>query len=106
MKETIDYNFVERDGAELYSVQLLTGEWLGVIYTYGRVSIKEDRWKKQATLHFDYRIEDTSQSDHFTDDLLRSTAFRNHIGDVLASILSKEDSHIGNYGKDTQHNNH
>ena len=101
------YNFVERDESELYSVRLLKGEWLGLIYTYGRVSIKEDKWKKQATLAFDFKIEDTSECDHFKEDLEKSDRFKNYIGDVLAHILSQSDIHIGKIdGKEPTDDNH
>ena len=98
------YNFVERGDSEFYSIRILKGEWLGVIYTYGRVSIKENKRRGSATLSFDYKIEDTSESDHFKNDLENSPKFKNYIGDILASVLSESEGQIGNYDRQKSSN--
>jgi hypothetical protein len=95
MEEEIDYNFVEHADSTLYSIRLMTGNWAGVIYTYGRVSIREDRRNDTAVLSFDYRIEDVGDTSFAPEDLETSDAFRNMIGDILADILSSEEIHIG-----------
>lgn len=95
MEEEIDYNFVEHADSTLYSIRLMTGDWAGVIYTYGRVSLKEDRRRDTAILSFDYRIDDVGDTSFTPEELEASVAFKNTIGDVLAGILSSEEIHIG-----------
>lgn len=106
MTEGIDYNFVERAEAELYSIKLETGDWAGVIYTYGRVSIKEDPAEDRAVLSFGYRIEDTEGTSHDAKDLENDDRFKNMIGDILANILSESDIQIGKHGTGTGDDNH
>jgi len=106
IKEGIDYNFVERTESELYSIRLLTGGWAGVIYTYGRVSIKEDPANDRAVLSFDYRIEDTEGTAHTADGLNADIRFKNTIGDILANILSNSDIKIGKDGIKSTDGNH
>lgn len=105
LQEGIDYNFVERAESEFYSIRLLTGKWAGVIYTYGRVSIKEDKRRDQATLSFDYRIEDTEGTPYVPSVLEASDGFRNMIGDVLANILSTSEIQIGKDGSKSADDN-
>lgn len=97
--EGTDYNIVEREGCNLNSVKLLTGEWAGTIFTFGRVSIKEDKKTDTAVLSFDYRIEDESFSDHSKESLEANPRFKNYIGDILSSFLSESDYTIGKDGK-------
>lgn len=97
-KEKIDYNFVERAESDFYSIRLLTGGWAGVIYTYGRVRIKEDPAADRAVLSFDYRIEDTEGTIHNAQSLQSDVRFKNMIGDILANILSNSDIQIGKDG--------
>lgn len=53
MKNKIDYKFVEKASSEFYSIQLLTGKYTGVIYTYGIVRFQDD-----LSVSFDYKIEE------------------------------------------------
>lgn len=103
--EGIDYNFVERADSDFYSIRLLTGGWAGVIYTYGRVSIKEDPARDCAVLSFDYRIEDTEGTTHTAERLQSDVRFKNMIGDILANILSNSDIQIGKDGTESTDNN-
>ena len=100
IQEGTCYNFVERSESDFYSVKLLAGKWAGVIYTYGRVSIKEDQSMDHAVLSFDYKIEDTEGTSHVPSVLTASDEFRNFIGDVLVNILSNSDLQIGKDAKE------
>lgn len=102
----IDYNFVERADSDFYSIRLMTGKWAGIIYTYGRVSIKEDKRSHSAVLSFDYRIEDVEGTPFVPALLETSVEFRNEIGDILAGILSESEIHIGKDGAKSTDNNH
>jgi hypothetical protein len=95
MKENIDYCYVERDASDFYSIKIKTGPWAGVIYTYGAVSIKEDEMNDIATLHFDYCIEDISETQFTQEELNDSADFKNMMGLVLEGILSETEFKIG-----------
>lgn len=94
MTEGVDYVYVEHDAADFYSIRLKSGPFSGVIYTYGRVSIKEERG--QARLSFVFKIEDTIDCKFSKGDLESNADFKNYIGDVLADILSASEFQIGN----------
>lgn len=105
-KEGIDYNFVERTNSDFYSIRLMTSQWAGIIYTYGRVSIKEDKRNDCATLSFDYIIEDVAGTEFVPAQLESCDDFRNMIGDVLTDILSKSEMNIGKDGAKSTNDNH
>jgi hypothetical protein len=93
MKEGKDFKFVEKETSDFYSIEILTGKWKNVIFTYGRVSVVEDAAQQNAVLKFDYKIEELGKFKE--DELNTSTKFRNHIGDILVNILSNSESNIG-----------
>jgi len=94
MKELVDYVLVEKASSEFYSIKLLTGNWAGVIYTYGTVSIKEDKTNDVATLSFQFKIEECPKGID-SDSLMENESFKNYIGDILSSILEQNDYSIG-----------
>lgn len=94
LTEGVDYVYVEHDAADFYSIRLKSGPFAGVIYTYGKVSIKEE--KGQARLGFIFKVEDTLDCDYSKAELETSADFKNYIGDVLAAILSTSEFQIGN----------
>lgn len=106
MKEEIDYNFVVRNTSGFYSIKLSTGKYSGVIYTYGGVSISENSSNDSATLSFDYKIEDTSESSFSASELNETDDFKNYIGDILVKILSDSEGQIGHDGSKSTDRNH
>jgi hypothetical protein len=75
------YKFVEKPSSDLYSIEITTGPFAGVIFTYGKVKIDP------PTLKFDYVIEKVSS--HLDKKLLESLPeFKNLLGDILHDILS------------------
>ena len=81
-----DYAFVEKTTSELYSVKLKSGEWSGVIITYGKVSLKVNEDKETATLSFQFDI-DEAPAPHNIEILEESNDFNNHLGDILSHII-------------------
>lgn len=100
ISEEIDYNFVERAESDLFSIRILTGKYAGVIYTYGRVAIKENQSSGTATLSFDYKVEDTEGADQTMTELNEDPDFKNHLGDILTNILSNGESKIGKHDRE------
>jgi hypothetical protein len=94
MKECIDYVFVEKPSSDFYSVKLLKGEYAGVIYTYGAVTLKEDKKNDTAVLQFQYKIEFTPE--HVDSEaLFEDSRFKNYIGNVLSCIMDENEFKIG-----------
>jgi hypothetical protein len=94
-----DYVFMENPMSENWAVRIKTGTWADVVYTYGKISIRESVSKEEATLKFDYKI---LEAGDFEENVLQyDTDFNNHIGDVLSHILqdSIEQNHF-RIGKD------
>ena len=86
-----DYQFVEKETADFYSVQLLSGKWEGLVYTYGQVGIKENPDNGSATLKFSYKIEDCPDGMVVFED----SEFNNYLGEVLANIIEESEFKIG-----------
>lgn len=86
MKEGIDYIVVEKPSSDFYSIKILTGEYAGVIYTYGAVSFDEECDDEDApTLSFDFKVESG-----LTDVVLETDeTFCTLIGDVLVDIIEQ-----------------
>ncbi len=89
--EGTDYRFVEKETSDFYSVQLLSGKWEGLVYTYGKVEIKEDPDKDFATLKFSYKIEECPDGMTIVED----EEFNNYLGEVLANIIEESEFKIG-----------
>jgi len=94
MKENRDYVFLENTESNLCSIKLLTGKYAGVVYTYGRVSIVEDKSADRARLQFQFEVKicpNNFNKRHLSEDKL----FMNYIGDLLSHILEKNEFKIG-----------
>ncbi len=83
--EGYDYKFVipEDDGISV-NVELLSGEYTGVVYNYGKVSFEEDEEGQQGYLVFEYEIIGSENESLKEDD-----NFKNHIGNILSTIITK-----------------
>ena len=90
-----DYVFVEKPASELYSVKLKSGQWSGVIVTYGKVSLKVNEDKESATLSFQFKV-DEAPPPHIVEILEESNDFNNHLGDILSHIIQNA-FNTGNY---------
>lgn len=87
-QENVEYSFNTRIGGEesgLVGINLLVGEYEGVVYRYGKVSVEEDKENDRAYLSFEYDIIDPNNKEDLENDL----QFKDHIGNVLQSIMMK-----------------
>ncbi len=77
------YEYVEdANNKELECIKITEGKYDGFVYQYGQVSINEEDSDQEASLNFNYRIEeDVKDSD--ADEL------QNVLGDILVDILEK-----------------
>jgi hypothetical protein len=99
-----DYIFVEKETSDFYSIKLLSGDWSNLVYTYGKVQLKEDPKNDCATLSFDYKIEEypTNLDISFESD----PKFRDYLGNVLANIITESEFKIGTDGTESSIDHH
>ena len=83
--------FVEKPSSELYSLKVVQGPYLGVIYTYGKVQVKENPESDQATLTFDFQIEESPENLN-EEKLKKSAEFKNFMGDILVQLIEDKAS--------------
>lgn len=81
--ENVDYRFIDFNDSEITGIELLTGNYAGVVYYYGKVKVSEDMGI--VRLQFAYNI---TQPGNFTEEQLTSDeVFYTIMGDILSEIL-------------------
>lgn len=86
IEEGKDYIFdIPENNVGSINLKLTSGIFEGVIYNYGKVAGEEDKEKGEFYLQFEYNIVDPNGIENLEINL----DFKNHIGDVLSSIISK-----------------
>ena len=84
-----NYTYVSRGQEQWASIMITKGEYEGVIYQYGRVSVAEEENEDGTMpLSFDYNVID--QNGHNKEKLDSSVEFRNTLGDILVDILDEQ----------------
>lgn len=85
IREEVDYTFIQsEDDNSLANVKLISGEYDGIIYSYGKVSIEEDEENDRAYLSFAFNVVDSNGFDNLEENL----EFKNYIGEVLTTIMT------------------
>ena len=100
-KEDEDYKLVFKEGSEFYSIKLLKGKYANVVYTYGKVEVKEPTEDGHLPLSFVWKLEE--KPDSLDEELEKSPEFQNYIGDVLADII-QESAKVEYAGEHTDDN--
>ena len=86
LKEGVDFNYVIPESEETtVGIKLLTGKYIDTIYQYGKVKFEEEK-TGDVYLNFIYNIIESPMD---KSDLEKSEEFKNHIGDILVSIMSE-----------------
>jgi hypothetical protein len=84
LKEGVDFSFDLSEGlGNNVRIKLLHGDFSGVVYSYGKVSVEEDEENDRAYLNFDFDIDDNND----IEGIEKNIDFKNHIGDILTSIV-------------------
>ena len=87
LDETI--KFVEKLSSEAYSLKVVQGPYLGVIYTYGKVTLHEDEANCELKIEFKFKLEEVP--DNLNEEKLKeSLDFKNFMGDVLSQLLEED----------------
>ena len=89
-KQTI--TFVEKEDSELYSIQINKGRFKGVIFTYGKVSLNENKGDDQLGVQFKYAVHE-GNSRYTTEDLTTNTKFKKFLAELLKYLLEEEFAH-------------
>jgi hypothetical protein len=55
------FGYVESAASDLYAIKLKKGRWKGVIFTFGKVDLKEDKENDQLAVNFQYKIENSGK---------------------------------------------
>ena len=84
LDETV--KFVERPSSELYSLKVVQGPYLGVIYTYGKVTLHEDEANCELKIQFKFKLEEVPDNLN-EEELEKSADFKNFMGDILSQLF-------------------
>lgn len=85
-QENVDYVFKNaEDDSGLMNIKLVSGEYDGVEYRYGKVSVEEDKENDKAYLSFEFDIIDPGENNL----LEENVDFKDHIGVILQNIMMK-----------------
>ena len=84
--EGVDYRFIDFTDSELTGIQVIRGEYAGVVYHYGKVRVKEQG--EMGVLEFNYTL--VNPGKHDIDLLQKDEGFVTIMGDILTEILTKQ----------------
>jgi hypothetical protein len=87
MIEGLDYTYVYPDNdPEFMYIRLLTGIYINTLFKYGKIKIEE---KSTDELYFNFEYEVIESTYKKPAKLAKDDKFKEYIGDILLSILSK-----------------
>jgi hypothetical protein len=84
--EGIDYRFIDFTDSELTGIEVLKGDYAGVVYHYGKVRVKEQG--EMGVLEFGYTL--VNPGKHDIDTLQNDDGFVTIMGDILTEILTRQ----------------
>ena len=84
-----NYTFVSRDKDKWTSILITKGDYEGVIYRYGRVSVAEKE-NDEGNLPLSFKFNVLDYNNHNEEELNASVKFKDTIGDILVEILDKQ----------------
>jgi hypothetical protein len=85
LKEGVDFNYEIPETEETtVGIKLLSGKYIDTVYQYGKVKFEEEK-DGAIYLQFVYNVLETPL---VKEELEKDMDFKNHIGDILVSIMS------------------
>ena len=84
--EGVDYRFIDFTNSDITGIQIIKGEYAGVVYHYGKVRVKEQG--EMGVLEFGYTL--VNPGKHDIDLLQKDEGFVTIMGDILTEILTKQ----------------
>tara|TARA_B100001093_G_scaffold339960_1_gene324745 strand:+ start:353 stop:682 length:330 start_codon:yes stop_codon:yes gene_type:complete len=94
------FAYVEKEDAEVYAINIKKGRFKGVIFSFGKVDLKEDKENDQLALNFRFVVQE-GNTRYGIDELNDSKKFKTYIADILKYILEEE---FGEYDEHTAAN--
>lgn len=82
------FKFIDFIDSEITGIQILEGEYASVVYHYGKVRVVPQG--EMGVLQFGYTI--VNPGKHDIDDLTKDENFSTMMGDILTSILTKQNN--------------
>ena len=83
------FGYVESAASNLYAIKLKKGRWKGVIFTFGKVDLKEDKENDTLAVNFQFKIEDSGKR-YTEDELVDDAKFKEYLSFILRFILEEE----------------
>ena len=83
------FKYVEKASSAVYSLEILEGRFKGVIFTFGKVDLNEDKENDQLGVSFQFSVEEGNRR-YSKDDLMESIKFKTFLGKVLRFIFEEE----------------
>ena len=81
-----DFKFIDFTDSEITGLQILEGEYAGVVYHYGKVRVVPQG--EMGVLQFGYTV--VNPGKHDIDALTKDENFSTMMGDILTEILTKQ----------------
>jgi hypothetical protein len=88
LRENTDYRFIDFDDSDITGIEIIKGDFAGVVYHYGKARVVEEG--EFARLQFGYTL--VNPGNHDMDVLQNNEDFVNIMGDILTQILIKQDN--------------
>ena len=89
-KKTI--TFVEKEDSELYSIQINKGRFKGVIFTYGKVNLNENKEEDELGVKFQFLV-NRGNARYSSKELQDNIKFKKFLGELLKYLLEEEFAH-------------
>ena len=83
------FSYVESEKSDLYAIKLRKGRWKGVIFTFGKVDLKEDKENDTLAVNFQYKIEESGKR-YTEEELVADEKFKEYLSYILRFILEEE----------------
>ena len=84
-----NYQYVSRGKEQWASIMITKGDYEGIIYQYGRVSVA-DKENEDGTMPLSFNYQVIDSNGHVKETLDDSIDFKNTIGDILVEIIEEQ----------------
>ena len=90
-----DFRLVQKESEDLYGIEILNGIYEKVVFTFGTVTLNENKETDQCCVNFDFLIHEGNDK-YTVDELNDSSDFKNYISEILGVVLDKWDTYKNN----------
>lgn len=84
-----DITFCERLDSDVTAIKIKTGKYKDVVFTYGKISVNENKELDTCTLKYDYQVQDPIP-ENVNEDIDKDKEFQNYIGDILMTLIDEK----------------